>query len=81
MTEPHTPLVARLTKVDVVISSALAVHLVDEEAGHGLQEETEDGHTGAEADHVPPPADSQLVVRVKDPKMDDVGQYRHHHPH
>lgn len=77
----HTPPVTWLTQVDVVISSALAVHLVDEEAGHGLQEQAEDGHTGAEAEQVPPPVDCQFVQRVEDPKMDDVGQYCHHHPH
>lgn len=71
---------ARLTEVDVVISSTLAVHLVDKEAGHGLEEQVEDGHTETEAEHISPLADGQVVARVKDPEVDDVSQHRHNHP-
>lgn len=70
-----------LTKVNVVISSSLAVHLVDKEAGHRLEQQAEDGHPRAEAKHVPPRLCGEVIYRVIDPKMDDVGQYRHDHPH
>lgn len=71
---------AWLTEVDVVISSTLAVHLVDKEAGHGLEEQVEDGHTETEAKHISWSADGQVVARVKDPEVDDVSQHRHNHP-
>lgn len=38
-----------LTEVDVVVTSPLTVHLVDEEAGQGFQDEAEDGHAHTEA--------------------------------
>lgn len=69
-----------LTKVNVVIASTFAVHLVDEEAGHGLEQQAEDGHSRAEAKDVPSPVHREVIQRVIDPEMDDVGQYRHDHP-
>ncbi len=72
---------AALTKVHVVISSTFAVHLVDKEAGHGFEQQVEDGHCRAEAKHVPSPFCCKVIQRVIDPKMDDVGQYCHSHPH
>lgn len=68
-----------LTEVDIVISSALAVHLVDKEAGHRLEEQVEDGHTETEAKRITPPADGQVVARIKDPKVDDVSQHCYSH--
>lgn len=77
----HSTHLEALTKVDVVISSSLAVHLVDKEAGHRFEQQAEDGHPRAEAKHVPPWFCGEVIYRVIDPKMDDVGQYRHDHPH
>lgn len=78
---PSSTHLEALTKVDVVISSSLAVHLVDKEAGHRLEQQAEDGHPRAEAKHVPPWFCGEVIYRVIDPKMDNVGQYRHDHPH
>lgn len=69
------------TKVNVVISSTFAVHLVDKEAGHRLEQQAEDGHSCAEAKYVPSPVCCEVIQRVIDPEMDDVSQYRHDHPH
>lgn len=65
-----------LTKVDVVISSSLAVHLVDKEAGNGFEQQVEDGHPCAEAKQV-----VRGTERVEYPEMDDVGQYCQNHPY
>lgn len=64
--------------MDVVISSALAVHLVREEAGRRFEQQAQDGHSGAEAE---PVFIRQVERRVEDPEVDDVGQHRHDHPH
>lgn len=42
-----------LTKVDVVISSALSVHLVDDEAGDRFEYQAQDCHARTEAECVP----------------------------
>lgn len=39
-------------KVEVVVPAPLAVHLVDEEAGDGLEQQAKDGHARAEAEDV-----------------------------
>lgn len=70
-----------LTEVNVVISSTFAVHLVDKEAGHRFEQQAEDGHSCAEAKHVPSPFYCKVIQRVIDPKMDDISQYCHDHPH
>lgn len=70
-----------LTKVDVVVSSTFTVHLVDKEAGHRFYEQVEDGHSNTEAKYIPSSFSQQVTEGVIDPKMDDVGQYGHHHPH
>lgn len=77
----HLTRLEALTKVNVVISSTFAVHLVDKEARHRFQKQAEDGHSGAKANHVPSSFCCQVNQGVIDPKMDDVGQYRHNHPH
>ena len=71
---------ALLTKVDVVVSAALPVHLVDEEAGDRLQQQAEDGHAGTEAERVPVPVRQALSQLVVDPKVDDVRQQCCCHP-
>lgn len=78
---PSSRHLAALTKVNVVISSPFAVHLVDKEAGRGFEKQAEDGHSCAEVKQVLCSFCCQIGQRVKDPKVDDVGQYRHHHPH
>lgn len=70
-----------LTKVHVVIPSTLAVHLVDEEAGHRFDQQAEDGHAGTEAEDVVPPIDWHFIGRVIDAEVDDVGEYRQEHSH
>lgn len=77
----HSAHLEALTKVNVVISSTFAVHLVDKEAGHRFYKQAEDGHSGAKANHAPFSFCYQVSQGVIDPKMDDVGQYRHNHPH
>lgn len=56
-----------LTEVDVVFSTPLAVHLVDEEGGQRFEEEAEDGHAHAEAEQI-----CLLERRVKNCDVDDV---------
>lgn len=73
----YVTLLVVLTKVDVVISSSLAVHLVDKEAGHGFEQQVEDGHPCAEASRV----SHQVTAWVEYPEMDDVGQYCQNHPY
>lgn len=69
-------LVSLLTEVDVVLASTLAVHLVNEEAGRGFEQQAEDGHARTEAKQVP----ARFHLVVKDAEVDDVGQYGHGHP-
>lgn len=76
VTVPHDTWEA---KVDIVVSSPLAVHLVDKEAGDGLEEQAEDGHAGTEAERVPGPLHQALRQRVVDAEVDDVSQRGHRH--
>lgn len=72
-----SPMCRSLTKVDIVVSSSLSVHLIDEEAGHRLQEQAEYRHAHAEAKRVPVPLCQNLI---KDSKVDNVCQDGHKHP-
>ena len=66
--------------MEVVVSSALAVHLVHEEAGDGLQQQAEDGHAGAEAEDVAA-VHQGLDQRVVHAEVDDVRQDGQAQPH
>lgn len=55
-----------LTSVEQ-LTPALPVHVVDEAAGEGLEQQAEDGHTGTEAPRV-----REAVPRVEDADVDDV---------
>lgn len=63
-----------LTEVDVVVSTSLTVHMIEEEAGERFQDEAEDGHTHAEAVYV------CWDRRVKYCEVDDVDHYRQQQP-
>lgn len=63
-----------LTKVDIVISSSFTVHLIDEEAGNRFKQQAEDSHSCSETLY-----SLKRCVRIPDPKMDDVSQYRYSH--
>lgn len=66
-----------LTKVDAVLASSLAVHLVHEEAGRGFEQQVEDGHPGTEAEH----AGVEEARGKVNSKVDDVGQDGHRDAH
>lgn len=61
------------TKVEVVVSASLTVHLVHKEAGDRLEQQAEDGHAHAEAEDVA--AGQRLVRGVVHPEVDDVRHY------
>lgn len=66
-----------LTKVDAVLAPPLAVHLVHEEAGHGFEQQVEDGHPRTEAEH----AGVEEAGGKVDSEVDDVGQNGHRDAH
>ena len=66
--------------MQVVVAAALAVHLVHEEAGDGLQQQAEDGHAGAEAEDVAA-AQRGRAERVEHAHVDDVRQDGQAQPH